>query len=77
MALNTAETLAAEMYCRLGTLARGRPGMVQLIIGDNEIPGTYRQDFVEVDFDHGHPTIATVEHPGLAAVETINARGAE
>lgn len=71
LALNTAESLTAALYRRLVTQADANPGQVQMIIADNELPADYRGDFAEVDFDYEHPTIATIEHPGLAEVVTI------
>lgn len=71
LALNTAASLTAALYRRLVTQADANPGQVQMIIADNELPADYRGEFAEVDFDYEHPTIATIEHPGLAEVVTI------
>ena len=42
LALNTATHLAQAMYRRLTTLADSKPGRLQIIIADNELPATYR-----------------------------------
>ncbi|MFK3983125.1 hypothetical protein ACI2K4_22450 [Micromonospora sp. NPDC050397] len=74
MALNTAETLAAALYSRLRGLAGSVPGRLQMIIADNEVPAEYRQDIAEVDFSYEHPTVTAIEHPGPAAVQTLDTR---
>lgn len=71
MALNTAEDLTAGLYHRLRNLSVVRPGKLQLIVADNELPPTFQGDFAEVDFDYDHPTVATIAHPGPAEVDTI------
>lgn len=71
LALNTADDLTAALYRRLVTQADAGPGRVQMIIADNELPEDYRGHFDQIDFDYRNPTIATIGHPGPAAVVTI------
>jgi hypothetical protein len=70
--LNNADNLAAALYRRLVTLADAAPDRLQIIIGDNELPATYRRDYDQLNFTYDHPTIATVPHPGPNAVQTLN-----
>ncbi|WP_158632273.1 hypothetical protein [Micromonospora sp. Llam0] len=42
-----------------------------MIVADNELPDAVERDFVELDFDYEHPTVATVSHPGPNAVQTL------
>lgn len=74
--LNDNDELSAALYRRLVTAADAAEGRVQLIIGDNELPATYRRDYAQMDFDYGHPTIATIPHPGREAVKTITGESA-
>ncbi|WP_144720041.1 hypothetical protein [Agrococcus jejuensis] len=69
--LNDNDELSAALYRRLVTAADAANGRVQLIIGDNELPATYRRDYAQIDFDYRHPTIATIPHPGREAVRPI------
>ncbi|MGA1813102.1 hypothetical protein VH571_12025 [Frondihabitans sp. 4ASC-45] len=69
--LNDNDELSAALYRRLVTAADAADGRVQLVIGDNELPATYRRDYAQMNFDYGHPTIATIPHPGRDAVKTI------
>ncbi|ROO87862.1 hypothetical protein EDD29_5509 [Actinocorallia herbida] len=71
LALNTATNVAAAMYRRLTTQADARPGKLQFIIADNELPDTYRGNQAQIDFDYDHPTVSTIEHPGPAQVARI------
>lgn len=73
MALNAAEDITTALYRRLRNLAVVLPGKMQLIVADNELPPTLQGDFAEVEFDYDHPTVATIDHPGPANVETIDA----
>ena len=75
LALNAAEALPAALYRRLVTLADASPGQVQFIIADNQLPPHYRSDYAEIDFTYDAPTVATVPHPGPAAVEPITRPG--
>ncbi|GGM86273.1 AAA family ATPase [Dactylosporangium sucinum] len=72
MALNSASDISAALYRRLRDLAGARPGKLQLIVADNELPDAVQRDFAELDFDYDHPTIATIDHPGPNAVETLD-----
>jgi hypothetical protein len=74
--LNDNDELSAALYRRLVTAPDAADGRVQLIIGDNELPATYRRDYAQIDFDYGHPTIATIPHPGRDAVQTITGESA-
>jgi hypothetical protein len=71
LALNTAENLAEALYRRLVGQADANPGRLQYIVADNELPQTYRRSYSEIDFTYDNPTVATVHHPGPAAVTTI------
>lgn len=71
MALNSATGISAALYRRLRDLATARPGKLQMIVADNELPDAVQRDFAELDFDYDHPTVATVGHPGPNAVETL------
>lgn len=71
LALNTATDLTAALYRRLVTQADANSGRVQFIIADNELPATYRSHYNQIDFNYPNPTIATIDHPGLANVVTI------
>ncbi|MEU8524249.1 AAA family ATPase [Streptomyces sp. NPDC048629] len=73
LALNTAAETCKAIYKRLMRLARENPGRVQIIVSDNELPADYPSGFTQIDFDYSHPTVATIRHPGVAAVETIGA----
>lgn len=74
MALNSATDISAALYRRLRDLAAARPGRLQMIVADNELPDAVQRDFAELDFDYTHPTVATIAHPGLNAVKTIDDR---
>ena len=71
MALNSATGISAAMYRRLRDLAAARPGKLQMIVADNELPDAVQRDFAELDFDYEHPTLATISHPGPNAVQTL------
>lgn len=77
LALHSAETVAAAVYDRLvrqADASRERAFMqdpVQLIIADNELADTYRSAYPEINFSYDHPTISTIEHPGLDAVQLL------
>ncbi len=73
MALNSATGIAAALYQRLRDLAGARPGKLQLIVADNELPDAVQRDFAELDFDYPHPTVATIAHPGRNAVKPLGA----
>lgn len=70
--LNDNDDLSAALYRKLVTMADAAEGRVQVIIGDNELPATYRRDYAQLDFDYDHPTVPTVHHPGREAVQTID-----
>jgi hypothetical protein len=69
--LNNSDDLSAALYRKLVTMADAAQGRVQVIIGDNELPADYRQDYEQFDFDYDHPTVPTVRHPGREAVRRI------
>jgi hypothetical protein len=71
MALNNATGIAAALYRRLHDLAAARPGKLQLIVADNELPDAVQRDFAELNFDYEQPTVATIAHPGPNAVQTL------
>jgi hypothetical protein len=71
MALNSAIGISAALYQRLRTLAEARPGKLQMIVADNELPAAVERGFAELDFDYDRPTVATITHPGPNAVETL------
>ena len=71
MALNSSTGIEVALYRRLHDLASARPGKMQLVVADNELPAAVERDFAELDFDYAHPTVATVTHPGPNAVQTI------
>lgn len=70
--LNNNDQLAAALYRRLVTLADSAGDRLQIIIGDNELPADYRRHYDQLDFTYDNPTIATIPHPGPAAVQTLN-----
>jgi hypothetical protein len=72
MALNAATDISTALYRRLANTAGARPGKLQLIIADNQLPETLQRDFAEIGFDYDHPTVSTIHHPGPSAVETIH-----
>lgn len=72
MALNAATDISTALYRRLANTAGARPGKLQLIIADNQLPATLQRDFAEIDLDYDHPTVSTIHHPGPSAVETIH-----
>ncbi|PWR07433.1 hypothetical protein DKT69_34810 [Micromonospora sicca] len=74
MALNSATGISAALYSRLRDLAAARPGKLQMIVADNELPEVVERDFAELDFDYPHPTVATIAHPGPNAVQTLGDR---
>jgi hypothetical protein len=69
--LNNSDDLSAALYRKLVTMADAAQGRVQVIIGDNELPADYRQDYEQFDFDYDRPTVPTVRHPGRDAVTRI------
>jgi hypothetical protein len=71
LALQSSETLSRALYRRLVTLADSRPGDLQLIIADNELPEGYRGSYDQINFSYDHPTISTITHPGPTAVKTL------
>ncbi|MEU8023677.1 hypothetical protein AB0B88_15825 [Micromonospora haikouensis] len=72
MALNAATDISAALYQRLATVAAARPGKLQLIVADNQLPETVQREFAEIDFDYDHPTVSTIRHPGPSAVKTMH-----
>ncbi|WP_431880739.1 hypothetical protein [Micromonospora chalcea] len=72
MALNAATDISAALYQRLATVAAARPGKLQLIVADNQLPETVQRQFAEIDFDYDHPTVSTIRHPGPSAVTTMH-----
>ena len=72
LALNEQETLPEALYRRLVTQADSNPGRVQFIIADNQLPAHYRSDYQQIDFTYDQPTVGTIRHPGLAAVEPLS-----
>lgn len=75
LALNTAEDLSAALYRRLVSQADANPGRLQYIVADNELPQEYRRSYAEIDFTYDNPTVATIHHPGPAAVTRIGDEG--
>ena len=71
LALNTAEDIAAQMYRRFVTQVAVKPGRLQFIVADNQLPAEYGREFTEIDFSYENPTVATVAHPGPAQVKTL------
>ncbi len=71
LALNTAEDIAAQMYRRFVTQVAVKPGRLQFIVADNELPAAYGRDFAEISFSYESPTVSTVDHPGPAQVQTL------
>lgn len=71
LALNTAENLSAALYRRLVGQADANQGRLQYIVADNELPQEYRRSYAEIDFTYDNPTVATIHHPGPAAVKPI------
>lgn len=72
LALNTAEDIAAQMYRRFVTQVAVKPGRLQFIVADNQLPAEYDRDFAEIDFSYENPTVSTVGHPGPAQVITLD-----
>lgn len=70
--LNNSDDLAAALYRRIVTQVDAAQDRLQIIIGDNELPSDYRREYDQLDFTYENPTISTVAHPGLAAVEPLN-----
>lgn len=71
LALNTAEALSEALYRRIRTQVDANPGVLQIIVADNELPQAYRADFGEIGFDYANPTVSTIPHPGPAGVTTL------
>lgn len=77
LAMHDAETVTASIYRRLVKQAdtsrvRIDPrDKVQFIIADNRLPKAYRRDYAEIEFTYDNPTVSTIEHPGLDAVNRI------
>ncbi|MGY1761046.1 hypothetical protein ACI79G_07040 [Geodermatophilus sp. SYSU D00779] len=71
LALNTAEDIAAQMYRRFATQVAVKPGRLQFIVADNELPPEYGREFAEIGFSYDEPTVGTIEHPGPAHVTTL------
>ncbi|WP_159847597.1 AAA family ATPase [Nocardia sp. CY41] len=74
MGLNTANSLAAEMYRVLTTQVAAVPGRLQVIIADNELPTSYIREYAQLSFDYDNPTVSTIEHPGPSSVDSIHQR---
>lgn len=72
LALNTAEDIAAQMYRRFVTQVAVKPGRLQFIVADNQLPAEYERDFTEINFSYENPTVATAIHPGPAQVTTLD-----
>lgn len=64
------DQLAAALYRRIVTRVEAAEDRLQIIIGDNELPSTYRRQYEQIDFSYEDPTISTIPHPG-PAVETL------
>lgn len=64
------DQLAAALYRHIVTRVAAAEDRLQIIIGDNELPSTYRRQYEQIDFSYENPTISTVSHPG-PAVETL------
>ncbi|MBW0118659.1 AAA family ATPase [Pseudonocardia abyssalis] len=64
------DQLAAALYRRIVTRVAAAEDRLQIIMGDNELPSTYRRQYEQIDFTYDNPTIGTVAHPG-PAVETL------
>jgi len=60
------------MYRRFVTQEAVKPGRLQLIVADNQLPAEYDREFTEIDFSYENPTVATVAHPGPAEVKTLS-----
>jgi hypothetical protein len=71
LALSTAEDISGQMYRRFVTQVDVRPGRLQFIIADNELPSAFGRDFTEISFSYAQPTIGTVKHPGPARVKLL------
>lgn len=69
--LNNDDDLSAALYKLLVTAADVAEDRVQMVIGDNELPATYRGAYAQIDFSYERPAISTVRHPGRDAVTTI------
>ena len=72
LALNAEHDIAGQMYRRFATQVGVTPGRLQFIVADNELPAGLDVAFDEIDFSYDSPTIASVEHPGPAHVETLH-----
>ena len=70
------DQLAAALYRRIVTRVAAAEDRLQIIIGDNELPSTYRRQYEQIDFSYEYPTINTVTHPG-PAVDTLTPDDAE
>lgn len=70
--LNNSDNLAAAIYRRIVTQVDAAQDRLQIIIGDNELPGDYRRDYDQRDFTYENPTVNTIPHPGPAAVQRLN-----
>jgi hypothetical protein len=75
--LNNSDDLAAALYRRIVTQVDAGQDRLQIIIGDNELPSTYRREYDQLDFTYENPTISTVTHPGPAAVVPLNSSTVE
>lgn len=71
LALNAEEDIAGQMYRRFAIQAAASPGRLQFIVSDNELPQRIERTFDERKFSYDHPTIASIDHPGPAHVETL------
>lgn len=78
LALNAEDDIAGQMYRRFATQVAVTPGRLQFIIADNELPGSIdARTFNAMTFSYATPTVATVQHPGPAGLETLNGASTE
>lgn len=68
LSMNDNPELEGPIYRRLRTQVDADGVRLQIIVGDNTIPPEYRGSYTQIDFSYSNPTVATVAHPGPAAV---------
>jgi len=66
------EALAENLYRQLETLVDSNRKRLQIVVGDNELPASYKKRHKEILFNYDNPVVTTIAHPG-PAVQTLHA----